>query len=205
MRSEDLLPLQEATADSPEYLDDLDASPYRMIGGRNRTVDGLFKSTGKAVYTDDLSFPGMLHAKILRSTEPHARIRSIDFAKALELPGVYDVITGRDLPTPYGIIPWTPDEHALAFEKVRFIGDAVACVAAIDEETAVRALQLIAVEYDPLPYHLDPREALESPDNPIHEPRKPGHNGNVLKRVQLEFGPVDEKMAGADVVVDGEY
>ncbi len=205
MRSEDLLPLQEATADPPESLAEVDPSEYRMIGGRNRSVDGFFKSTGKTVYTDDMTFPGMLHAKILRSTEPHAMIRSIDRTKALAHPGVYDVITGKDLPTPYGIIPWTPDEHALALDKVRFIGDAVACVAAVDEDTAVRALELIEVEYEPLPYHLDPEEALANPENPIHEPRKPGHNGNILKRVQLEFGPVDEKMAEADVIVEGEY
>jgi 4-hydroxybenzoyl-CoA reductase alpha subunit len=207
MRNEDLLPLQEVTADAPERLRDVAEAEYRTIGGRNRSTDGLFKSTGKAIYTDDITFPGMLHAKILRSTEPHARILSIDPAKALALPGVYDVITGEELPTPYGIIPWTPDEHALALGKVRFVGDAVACVAAIDEETATAALELIEVEYEPLPYYLDPEEALaeEAAENPIHEPRKPGHNGNVLKRVQLEFGPVDEKMVKADVLVEGEY
>ena len=205
MRSEDLVPLQKEAADAPDRLAAVAAEGFRVIGGRNRSVDALFKSTGKALYTDDIVFPGMLHAKLLRSTEPHAEIRAIDTAKALSLPGVYEVITGEDLPTPYGIIPWTPDEHALALEKVRFVGDAVACVAAVDEETAVRALSLIDVEYEPLPYHLDPEAALASPEFPIHEPRKPGGNGNVLKRVQLEFGPVDEKMAAADVVIDGEY
>ncbi len=205
MRSEDLWPLQAETADPTGALPEVAEAEYRIIGGRNRTTDGLLKSTGRARYTDDLSFPGMLHAKILRSTEPHARILSIDYGRALELPGVHAVITGKDLPRPYGIIPWTPDEHALALEKVRFVGDAVACVAAVDEDTANEALERIEVEYEPLPYYLDPEEALAHPENPIHEPRKPGQNGNVLKQVQLEFGPVDDRMREADVVVDGEY
>ena len=207
MRSEDLLPLQERTADRPEMLSEIAAGGFRMIGGRNRGVDGFRKSTGKEIYTDDIVLPGMLHAKILRSTEPHARIQSIDASAALALEGVHDVITGKDMPTPYGIIPWTPDEHALAVEKVRFVGDAVACVAAVDEDTANAALDLIDVEYEALPYYLDPEEALtrEAAETPIHVPRKPGGNGNILKRVQLEFGPVDEKMSEADVVVEGEY
>ena len=207
MRSEDLLPLQERTADRPETLAEIAGGGFRMIGGRNRGVDGFQKSTGKAIYTDDIVLPGMLHAKILRSTEPHARIQSIDASAALALEGVHDVITGRDIPTAYGIIPWTPDEHALAVEKVRFVGDAVACVAAVDEDTANAALDLIEVEYEALPYYLDPEKALtlEAAETPIHAPRKPGGNGNILKRVQLEFGPVDEKMSEADVVVEGEY
>ncbi len=207
MLPEELIALQRAQADDPDELETLADGAYRVLGKRNRKKEGLRKSTGAEVYTDDIVLPGMLHGKILRSTEPHARIVSIDVSKALALEGVYDVITGADLPTPYGIIPWTRDEHALALDKVRFVGDAVAAVAAIDEDTANRALDLIEVEYEPLPYYLDPEQVLsdEGARVPIHEPRKPGQNGNITKRVQLEFGPVDEKMAAADVVVDGEY
>ncbi len=168
-------------------------------------MEGLRKSTGKELYADDLSFPGMLHCRLLRSTEAHARVLSVDTSKAEALDGVHDVLTGKDMPIPYGIIPWTRDEHALALEKVRFIGDAVASVAAVDEDTALRALDLIEVEYEPLPVHLDPEEALADGSNPIHEPHKPGRNGNVTKHVHLEFEDVDGKMAAADQVVEGEY
>src|SRR5829696_4691489 len=94
---------------------------FRVIGKPLRKIDGLAKATGAAVYTDDLQLPGMLHAKTLRSPHAHALVRSIDASRALALPGVHAVITGRDMPIPYGVIPWTPDEHALALEKVRFI------------------------------------------------------------------------------------
>ena len=99
---------------------------FTHIGKPNRKVDGLAKATGAALYTDDIALPGMLHAKTLRSPHAHARIRGIDTSAALALPGVLAVITGRDLPIRYGVIPWTQDENALAVDKVRFVGDPVA-------------------------------------------------------------------------------
>jgi 4-hydroxybenzoyl-CoA reductase alpha subunit len=203
MLEKELLALQEppaAPSEAPEGAQDL-----RVLGRRNRRVEGLRKSTGEEIYTDDLTFPGMLHARILRSTEAHARIVSIDTSRAEALEGVHGVLTGEDMPTPYGIIPWTRDEHALAVDRVRFVGDAVACVAAVDEDTAIEALELIDVEYEPLPCYLDPEEALTDDAVELHEPRKEGRHGNVTKRVQLEFGRVDELMASADAVVEGEY
>ena len=124
---------------------------FSVIGRPQRKIDGLAKSTGRAAYTDDLVLPGMLHGKILRSPHPHARIVSIDVSAAEALPGVHGVVTGADLPTAYGIIPWTPDETALAVDRVRYVGDGVAAVAAVDEDTAVEALGLIRVEYEILP------------------------------------------------------
>jgi 4-hydroxybenzoyl-CoA reductase alpha subunit len=176
-----------------------------VIGRRMRKTDGLAKSTGRARYTDDLTLPGMLHGKILRSPHPHARILSIDTSAAEALPGVLGVVLGHEMPTPYGIIPWTPDEQALATDRVRYVGDGVAAVAAIDEETANRALELVRVEYEVLPPLLSPEEALAHPENPIHEPKKEGWNGNISKIVKLEFGDVEAGLAGADVVVEGEY
>jgi 4-hydroxybenzoyl-CoA reductase alpha subunit len=206
---EELHPLQEERADDPESLGELaggaEAGVFRHIGRRNRRGDGLSKSSGAEIYTDDIVLPGMLHAKILRSVHPHARIRSIDTAQALALDGVHAVITGSDLPTAYGIIPWTRDEHALALDKVRFVGDAVASVAAVDEGTALAALDLIDIDYEPLPHLLDPEEALSNPETAIHAPRKEGLNGNVTKHVKLEFGEVDELMSTAHLTVQGEY
>ena len=207
MHPDELNALQRAGADDPANLEDLGAEVFSILGRRNRKPEGLRKGTGREVYTDDLALPGMLHAKLLRSPHPHARIVSIDTIHTTEMPGVHAVITGEDMPVPYGIIPWTRDEHALALDRVRYIGDAVACVAAVDEETAAAALETIQVEYEPLPFVLNPEDALtdEASATPIHEPKRPGRNGNVTKRVELEFGPVDELMEASDVVVEGDY
>ncbi len=182
-------------------------SDLNLIGRNQRKVEGLDKSSGRAVYTDDIHLPGMLHGKILRSSHPHARILSVDAAAAEALEGVHAIVTGRDMPTTFGIIPWTPDEYPLAVDRVRYIGDGVAAVAAVDEETALRALDLIRVEYEELPAFFDPFHALAADGSTpyIHEPRKEGSNGNVTKRVLLEFGTVDGLMDASDVVVEGEY
>ena len=182
------------------------ASPLRTIGRPMRKVDGLAKATGRARYTDDIRLPGMLHGKILRSPHPHAQIVSIDTSRAEALEGVHAVVTGRDMPTPYGIIPWTPDEHPLCVDKVRYIGDGVAAVAAVDEDTAIAALDVIDVAYEELPEYFDPHEAIAAPSGPyIHEPRKPGWSGNVTKVVKLEFGDVDAGFAEADVIAEHDY
>ena len=207
MRPEELRERQTRDAATDEELRELVDREFSVIGTRMRRVDGVAKATGGAVYTDDIALPGMLHAKILRSPHPHARIVSIDTSRAEALPGVRAVVTGRDMPTKYGIIPWTRDEEALCVDRVRYIGDAVAAVAAIDEDTAIRALELIDVEYEELPAFLEPEHALNPLEGavPIHEPKKPGHNGNITKIVRLEFGPVDREMEESDVVVEGDY
>ncbi|TAJ24473.1 MAG: aldehyde oxidase, partial [Planctomycetota bacterium] len=177
---------------------------FRVIGRPMRKVDGLAKATGAALYTDDLVLPGMLHAKTLRSPHAHALVKSVDASAALALPGVHAVITGADMPIKYGVIPWTPDENALAVDKVRFIGDPVAAVAAIDEDTANRALKKIRVEYELLHAYMDPRESLVRADPPIHA-GKSGENGNISKHVHLAFGDVDAAAASADLVLSGDY
>jgi 4-hydroxybenzoyl-CoA reductase subunit alpha len=176
---------------------------FRVVGKDNRKVDGLAKATGEAVYTDDIQLPNMLHAKMLRSPHPHARILSIDTSKAEALPGVIGVLVGAELPVRYGVIPWTPDETALAVDKVRFIGDEVAAVAAIDEDTAIDALELIEVEYEVLDAILDPEQALVTPEPPIHEDRK--RRDNISKHVELEFGDVEAQVANADLVIEDDY
>ncbi len=179
---------------------------FRVIGKAHPKIDGITKATGQAVYTDDIALPGMLHAKILRSPHAHALIRSIDTSRALALEGVHAVITGKDMPIRYGVIPWTPDENALAVDKVRFIGDEVAAVAAVDEDTANAALKLIDVEYEPLRAWLDPWEALAAKTPQIHEEiRGKRVEGNISKQVGLDFGDVERGFAEADAVIEGDY
>src|SRR3989442_5933578 len=120
---------------------------HKVIGKPFRMVDARAKCTGQTRFADDIILPRMLFAKMLRSPMPHALIKRIDVSKALKLPGVIAVITGKDLPIPYGILPVSQDEHALCLDKVRFIGDPVAAIAAIDEDTAFDAMNFIEVEY----------------------------------------------------------
>jgi len=172
-------------------------APLKVVGKPYRKVDARAKCTGQTRFADDITLPRMLYAKMLRSHEPHALIKSIDTAKAEALPGVYAVITGRDLPTPYGILPVSQDEHALCIDKVRFIGDPVAAVAAIDEDTAFAAMNLIEVEYEPLQTITNIEEAIM-----IDEPRIQdyGDGANVHKKVHLEFGDLDEGFKAADLI-----
>jgi 4-hydroxybenzoyl-CoA reductase subunit alpha len=212
MRPEELRGRQAASAVPPGELAADDGRPS-VIGRRNRKVDGAGRVTGATVYTDDIVLPGMLHGKILRSPHPHARIVSIDTSAAEALAGVHAVVTGRDMPVTYCVIPWTRDEYPLCVDRVRYVGDGVAAVAAVDEETANRALRLIRVEYEVLEPVLHPERALEPGAPQIHEPSKPGRggapgdgpNGNITKHVRLEFGDVDAALADSAVVVDCEY
>jgi 4-hydroxybenzoyl-CoA reductase subunit alpha len=123
---------------------------HRVIGKAHRKIDAVAKVTGVTKFADDLAFPRMLYCKLLRSSEPHARIVRVDTSAAARLEGVIAVLTGKDLPIPFGILPVSQDEHALCLDRVRFIGDPVAAVAATSEETATAALDLIKVEYEPL-------------------------------------------------------
>ncbi|MEZ4270586.1 MAG: molybdopterin cofactor-binding domain-containing protein [Myxococcota bacterium] len=157
---------------------------------------------GRTLYADDIQLPGMLHGKILRSPHPHARIVSIDASAAMAIEGVYAVITGADLPTPYGIIPWTHDETALATQKALFVGDEVAAVAAVDEDTANLALKKIKVLYEVLEPIFDPQVALDSPHNKINPLAR---KGNLTKHVDLTFGDVDAAIKEAAAVVSDDY
>ncbi|MBI3653504.1 MAG: molybdopterin-dependent oxidoreductase [Acidobacteria bacterium] len=169
--------------------------PLKVVGKPFRKVDARAKCTGQTRFADDITLPRMLYAKLLRSHVPHALIKSIDVSKALALPGVVAVITGKDLPIAYGILPVSQDEHALCIDKVRFIGDPVAAIAAIDEDTAFAAMDLIAVEYQRLKTISTIEEGLHIEEPRIHEY---GDSGNVHKKVSLEFGDMDEGFAAAD-------
>src|SRR5258708_22354077 len=106
--------------------------------------------TGQAKYADDIVLPRMLYGRLLRSSVAHARIRRIDVSRALAHPGVVAIVTGADMPEKMGIMPSTQDETALAVDRVRYVGEPVAAVAALDEDTAFEALSLIRVESEPI-------------------------------------------------------
>ncbi len=171
-----------------------------LVGRRTRALLAP-RVTGQVRYTDDIHRPRMLWGRLLRCPHPHARIVRIDPSRALAREGVIAVITGRDMPERFGIIPWTPDEYPLALERARFVGDAVAAVAATDERLAHEAAELIDVEYEILPAATDLDAAIDRPSVGL------GRSGkdNVSKEVELEFGDVDGLLAGSSVVVEGEY
>jgi 4-hydroxybenzoyl-CoA reductase alpha subunit len=176
--------------------------PLNVVGKPFRKVDARAKCTGQTKFADDIILPRMLACKILRSHEPHALIRNIDVSKALALPGVIAILTGKDFPIPYGILPVSQDEHALCVDKVRFVGDPVAAVAAIDEDVAFDAMNLIEVEYERLQTITSIEEGLFIDEPRIHEY---GDGGNVHKKVSLEFGDVDEGFAEADLVREDTF
>ena len=173
-----------------------------VIGTRRPRIDAADRVTGRTRFTDDLAFPGMLHGKIVRSPHAHARIVRIDAGRARALPGVHAVITGADMPVEYGIIPWTRDEYPLAVERARYVGDGVAAVAAVDENTAERAAAQIDIQWEVLPHVLDPLEALAAG---AVEVNGGGKEPNVTKHVELSFGDVDAALERSDVVASGDY
>ena len=170
-----------------------------VVGKARRRIDGRGKVTGQARFADDLSLPRMLHAKLLRSTHPHAIIEAIDVTRAHAYPGVHLVLTGKDFPIPFGIMPVSYDEYPLAPERVRYVGDPVAAVIARDEKTAEEALKLIEVKYKPLPTIASPQEGLAHPESRIHDY---GEQGNIHRNQSYEFGDVEEALAGSDHVFE---
>ncbi len=174
---------------------------FSIIGRPIAMIDAAGKTTGAGKYTDDLTVPGMLIGKILHSPHPHARIKRIDATRAEQLEGVIAVITGKDAPNPYGILPVGHDEHALALDKVRYVGDNVACVAAIDEATAEKAIELIEVEYEILPAYFDPEESMKAERDLIHD-NKPH---NIEKDYHHTFGDPDQGFADADHIAEARF
>ena len=175
---------------------------FNVVGQRLPMHDAAAKAKGTAQFTDDILLPGMLHGKILRSPLPHARILNIDTSQAVKLPGVKGVVTGRDIPDRvYGIVPKAHDEHALAREKVRYIGDDVAAVCAVDPEIAEEALELIRVDYEELPAVFDPLESIREGAPIIHE----GVPHNTSFSIRKEFGNVEKAFQESDFVFEDRF
>ncbi len=171
-----------------------------VVGKPFRRVDGWAKVTGTTLYADDLSFPRLCHLKLVRSTVPHARILGVDTGEAETVPGVLGFLTGKDFPVPFGILPVSQDEHALCLDKVRFVGDPVAAVAALTEDAAHEAALRVRVRYEPLPAIATLQEALATPEPRIHDLEREA--GNAQKRISLEFGDLAEGFAEADLVLE---
>jgi nicotinate dehydrogenase large molybdopterin subunit len=176
-------------------------SKESLIGQSILRVDGKDKLTGQGIYAADQVFPGMLYGKVLRSPFPHARIRSIDTREAENLPGLVKVATAKDVPGLNRFGRAIPDTPCLADTKVRYVGDAVAVVAAESEEIAEQALRLIRVDYEELPPVFDPREASEVNAPKVHEE----HESNVLTHIKIRKGDIEKGFMDAAVVVENTY
>jgi 4-hydroxybenzoyl-CoA reductase alpha subunit len=178
------------------------ARPWKLLGTPFRRVDGRAKVTGQTRFADDLAFPRMAFLRLVRSTLPHARIRSIDVSRAARVPGVLGFLTGADFPVPFGILPVSQDEHALCPEKVRFVGDPVAAVAALSEDAAAEAALLVEVDYEPLATIASFDDALATPEPQIHDY---ADHGNLHKLVSMRFGDVAAGFAAADLVLEDVF
>jgi len=175
---------------------------YSVIGKRVPRVDGLEKLTGQAKYAADYSLPGMLWCKVVRSPYAHARILTIDTSRAEKLPGVRAVITGKDFGGwTWGFMPTTRDEPPLALDKVRYMYEAVAAVAAIDEDIAEEATKLINVDYEELPGVFDPEEAMQDGAAQIHDYVK--NNSSV--EYNWSFGDVEKAFADSYIVREDRF
>jgi 4-hydroxybenzoyl-CoA reductase subunit alpha len=175
---------------------------YSVIGKPMPKKDGWVKATGEAKFADDLYFPGMLHGKLLRSSHPHARILRIDTSRAGRLPGVRGIVTGKDFPgIQYGNFAHTRDYLPLAIDRVRYIGEEVAAVAAMDLETAEEALDLIRVEYEPLPAVFDPEQAMQPEAPQLYDH---AHN-NISSKSDFHFGDVEQGFAESDYVREDTF
>src|SRR5262249_22574126 len=164
-------------------------------------VDGPEKVSGRAKFTADILQPGMLAGRIYRSPYAHAEIVEVDVSEAARLPGVLAVVTGADCDKPFGVLPIARSEHPLARDRVRYKGEPVAAVAAVDEATADRAVRLIRMRVRELPAYFKAADALAPDAVSLHE-KKPG---NIERDVHFELGSVAEGFAAADLVREATY
>jgi len=186
-----------------EFQPQKSAMSLSVVGKRLAKIDAPDKATGRAVYTDDIKLPKMIYGKLLLSPVPHAVIRSIDTSRARALPGVKAILSGADVPDiTWGTSPARYDETILAKDKVRFVGDVVAAVAAVDEETCYKALKLIDVEYEELPAVFDPEEAMKGGAPRLFDDK---YENNINTRVDHHFGDIEKGFAEADRIREARF
>ncbi|TMQ34486.1 MAG: xanthine dehydrogenase family protein molybdopterin-binding subunit, partial [Planctomycetota bacterium] len=194
---------------------------YRVIGTRPIRHDGVDKVTGRAVYGGDVQMAGLLHGRVLRSPHAHARIRGIHVHKALALAGVEAVVTGEDMPEAGtrvaelgegAIVVKHLSNNTLARDKVLYKGHAVAAVAATSPQIAEEALNLIEVDYQPLPVVIDVREAMRDDAPLVHDDliteslgKSTGKPSNIAKHFQFKLGDLEKGLAAAEVVIEREF
>ena len=177
-------------------------SEYQVLNSRAPRLDGPVKATGRAKYADDISMTGMLYAGILQSPLAHAKVLHIDTSKAKKLPGVKAIITAKDVGLiKYGVSPARYDETLFAFDKVRYVGDEIAAVAAVDPATVQEALSLIKVDYEELPAVFDMFEAMKEGAPQLHVE----FPGNLNAEVHQEFGDTEAALGACDLVVDHTF
>jgi xanthine dehydrogenase molybdenum-binding subunit len=178
---------------------DEDAS---VIGRRIPKLDSIYLATGEAKFLDDIHLPGMLYGKVLRSPHPHARILRIDTKRAAQLPGVKAIITADDTTKiKFCHLPITPNKMALEDDRVRFVGEEVAAIAAIDEEIAREAAELIRVDYEPLPAVFDPEEAMKAGAPQLYEDCP----NNIASHFTRQFGDIEKGWRDADQIFEDRF
>lgn len=182
--------LKESQKEKPGFLNVGKPMPY---------IEAEKKVKGEADYADDIKIKNSLYCKLLRSTHAHAEIKSIDVSKALKVKGVRSIITGKDLPISFGVLPISQDETSIAVDKVRFIGDIVAAVAADTEEIASKACSMIEIAYIPLKPFFEIKDSLAEikDEEKIHSHCR--YNNNVHKKAELRFGNQEEGLANSDL------
>jgi len=177
----------------------VDVEKTKWVGKSIPRKDGRGKVTGETKFFSDMTLPNMLYAKVARSKYPHANIRRVNIEKAKEVPGVVTALTHKDVPGLNGFGILLPDQPVLCFDKVRYLGDAIAVVAAESLEAATKAVEAVEVEYEPLPVVTDPIEAMK-PDAPkIHE------KGNILRHATVGVGNIDRAFREAAIIVENTY
>ncbi|MFQ5692276.1 MAG: xanthine dehydrogenase family protein molybdopterin-binding subunit, partial [Nitrospinota bacterium] len=183
-----------------------------IVGTDRGNVDGYLKSTGQAVYGTDFELPGMLVGKYLRSRHAHARILNIDAGRAERMKGVRAVVTGKDFPVRFGLV--LRDQTFMAVDRVRYVGEPVVGVAAVDLDTAMEALEVIRVDYEPLPALFDPLESMEDGAVLIHPDLggyqcAPGFHpvpgSNIANHLKVRTGDVEEGFRRSDLVYENTY
>ena len=182
--------------------DETATEDLKIVGKPFRRVDGRAKVSGQTRFADDVQFPRTAYVKLVRSTVPHARIKNIDFSGALAMYGVLGTLAGDELPDSFGIMPVSEDEHALAIDTVRFVGDPVAAIAAVSEDIAHAAALAVKVEYELLPTISNVADALATPEPQIHDY---ADDGNIHKKVSMKFGDVEQGFDDADLILEDDF